>query len=462
MAEISQPPDLKRILEENQPAVLAEIERHGAVDAKGRYLHWHDLRRRLPASHDKEVVWAAIKLARRNLLKPLSLSTAGGQPFQFCVTDMAESVLHQIDRLCAPALQGAEAGLSSPGEREQYLVETLMMEEAISSAQLEGAATTRKVAREMLVRERRPRNEDERMIFNSYQLMREARRARDEPLSLDLIFRFHELATASTDRVGVIPGEPRQGDDVVVVDRDGDVVHQPPDAERIPARLDALCGFANYNHDGRDGRTFIHPAAKAVILHFMLGYEHPFVDGNGRTARALFYWYMLKAGYWTFEYISISSLLKTAPIQYGQAYLFTETDDADLTYFIAYQLGVVRRAIDDFLEYVKVKHKEYLELLAWLADMGLGSQLNYRQGSLLRQALKKPGSSFTAKQLKNLFDVSENTARADLRRLEKLQVLAPYRVGKTVEYVARADAAERLRAGFNGANRRRATKVRRR
>ncbi|ASI36912.1 hypothetical protein A0126_15480 [Exiguobacterium sp. N4-1P] len=111
---------------------------------------------------------------------------------------------------------------------------------------------------------------------------------------------------------------------------------------------------------------------------------------------------------------------------------------------------------------MKVKHKEYLELLAWLADMGLGSQLNYRQGSLLRQALKKPGSSFTAKQLKNLFDVSENTARADLRRLEKLQVLAPYRVGKTVEYVARADAAERLRAGFNGANRRRATKVRRR
>jgi Fic family protein len=429
---------------------MAALGQYRAVDAKGRYMHWHDLRRRLPVSCDKEVVWAAIKLARRGLLKPVELTAADGRPFQFCTTDMAESVLHAIDRLCAPALRDGDLNFSSQSEREQYLVETLMMEEAISSAQLEGAATTRKVAKDMLIHERRPQNEDERMIFNNYLLMKEAKRARDEPLTLALMFRFHQLATAGTDRPEVKPGEPRQSNDVVVVDRDSEVVHQPPDVEHIPARLKALCRFANQSHDGRDGRAFIHPAVKAVILHFMLGYEHPFVDGNGRTARALFYWSMLKTGYWPFEYVSISSLLKKAPIQYGEAYLFCETDDYDLTYFVGYQLSIIQRAIDDFLNFVRTKRQEYLELLAWLADMGIGDRLNYRQGALLRQALKRPGTSFTAKEIKNLFGVSENTARADLQRLERLQILAPSRRGKTIEYLARADAAERLRAYVKG------------
>ncbi len=455
MAKIQQPPDFSKIFKEKTSAVVAAMSHYGAVGAKGRYMHWHDLRRRLPAAEDKEVAWAAIKLARSGLLKSLPLKAEDGRSFQFCTTDAAESVLHRIDRLCAPALKEGGLELSNQSEREQYLVETLMMDEAISSAQLEGAATTRQIARDMLIRERRPRNEDERMIFNNYLLMKEAKRAGEEPLSLELIFRFHELAASGTLQDGVVPGEPRQTDDIVVVDRDGDVVHRPPAAEALLGRLKALCRFANATHDGRDGRAFIHPAVKAVILHFMVGYEHPFADGNGRTARAVFYWYMLKAGYWPFEYISISSLLKEAPIQYGEAYLFSETDGLDLTYFIVYQLAVIQRAIDTFLEYVETKRREYLELIAWLTEIGIGDRLNYRQGQLLRQALKNPGTSFTAKEVKNLFDVSENTARSDLQRLEKMQILAPYKVGKTMEFLARADAAERLKAELGRSRRRR-------
>lgn len=431
------------------------MDQCGTVDAKGRYLHWHDLRRRLPASVDKEAAWVAIKMARQSLLKPVSLSAADGRPFQFCTPDAMAGTLHAIDRLCAPSLREGGFDLSSHGQREQYLVETLMMEEAISSAQLEGAATTRQVARDMLIRERSPRTEDERMVFNNYLLMKEAKRARDEPLDLALMFRFHELATHGTVQAGVVPGEPRQNDDVVVVDRDGDVAHQPPPAYQLPARLKAVCRFATEQHDGREGRAFIHPAVKAIILHFMVGYEHPFVDGNGRTARALFYWYMLKTGYWPFEYISISALLKDAPIQYGEAYLFTETDDNDLTYFVVYQLRVIQRAMDAFLEYVRTRRREYLELMDWLADMGIGRRLNHRQGMLLRQALKNPGVGYTAKEVKNLFDVSENTARADLRVLEELEVLVPHKVGKTVEFLARADAAERLKRGLKASRRRR-------
>ena len=59
--------------------------------------------------------------------------------------------------------------------------------------------------------------------------------------------------------------------------------------------------------------VFIHPVMRAITLHFWLAYDHPFCDGNGRTARALFYWSMLKQGYWLFEFISISSVINQAP-----------------------------------------------------------------------------------------------------------------------------------------------------
>ena len=87
-----------------------------------------------------------------------------------------------------------------------------------------------------------------------------------------------------------------------------------------------------------------HHHIRAIILHFWLAYGHPFVDGNGRTARALFYWAMLHEGYWLFEFISISNILRKAPAQYGLSFLYSETDDNDLTYFIVAQTKVIRRA----------------------------------------------------------------------------------------------------------------------
>ena len=60
---------------------------------------------------------------------------------------------------------------------------------------------------------------------------------------------------------------------------------------------------------------FIHPMIRSIILHFWLAYDHPFVDGNGRTARALFYWSMLRHGYWLFEFISISQIILKGPDQ---------------------------------------------------------------------------------------------------------------------------------------------------
>src|SRR5207302_11428896 len=127
-------------------------------------------------------------------------------------------------------------------------------------------------------------------------------------------------------------------DRVAVFDNRGALLHQPPPAEQLPKRLVTMCRFANSE---LGGAGFVHPVIRAILLHFWLGYDHPFEDGNGRTARALFYWYMRTHGYWLVEYLSISRILQNAPAKYTRAFLLTETDERDATYFIVYQLEVL-------------------------------------------------------------------------------------------------------------------------
>lgn len=443
MARSIKPLEFSQILNEHGSEVFSLVSRYGVVDAKGRYLHWHQFKRRISSGENAEAAWGAVKLARSGVLRDLVLLSERGQPFKFFIPDSCYRALHEIERLSAKLSQVHTE--TTPAESRRYLVDSLMMEEAISSAQLEGAATTRQVAKDMLTSERPPRTDDEKMVLNNYRLMRSAKYEKDTALTLELICDFHRTATTDINESHVSPGQIRVRDDIYVGDADGGIAHKPPLAATLPERLQLLCDFANENHDGVDGRVFIHPVVKAIILHFMLAYEHPFVDGNGRTARCLFYWFMLKSGYWTFEYISISSLLKNSPTKYGEAFLYTETDDMDLTYFIVHQLGIIERAISEFLVYVAERKKEFYELMEWLLETGIHKKLNYRQGHLLRKALRNPGRVFTARELTHDYDVSDGTARADLELLVKLKVLGKTRDGKTHLYIARSDAADAIK-----------------
>ena len=124
-------------------------------------------------------------------------------------------------------------------------------------------------------------------------------------------------------------------EEIHVADIDGrTVLHIPPKAGDVPELMASMCDFANTN--GED--AFVNPVVKGIILHFWLAYVHPFMDGNGRTARALLYWYALKHRYWLFEYLSISTAILNARAQYYRSFLYSEIDDNDVTYFIYYKL----------------------------------------------------------------------------------------------------------------------------
>ena len=320
------------------------------LDDQGRYLPFDELRYRWAPGLDSNLCWALVKKARTaqySSLLPLGEPVRWGN---FMLTPLAHKAVSAVDRQTTTA--ALEFMTSQIGEHAHfsYLLNDLIEDEAISSSQLEGAATTTRVAKDMLKRKRRPRTPDERMVIGNFKMMNFAWEKRYEPLSVALILDMHRVGVEGIDDAQYSPGEFRGNDDVVVQDGEGNTVHTPPPAAGVMSRLQLLAKWINQSHNDPEHVEYLHPLIKGIALHFALGYEHPFRDGNGRVARALFYWYMFKSDFSAFRYIAISILLRNAPVKYGRSYLNTEADDLDLTYFIDFQCSVILRAVSGFTQ----------------------------------------------------------------------------------------------------------------
>jgi Fic family protein len=409
-----------------------------------RYLHWDEMRHRTPPEgYSRKEWWIAKKLARQASSRDLPFKSKEGEPIYYCAPDAAQSLLHRIDRDASGRIE-IPSDSANVQTQERYLIRSLI-EEAITSSQLEGAATTYRVAKQMLQEGREPKDRNEQMIYNNYNAMQFIKTAQEERLTPDLILELQRILTEDTlDDVSIAGRWRRKHEDISVVDvRDGTVLHVPPDASQIPARIRALCAFANKPDRG----SFIHPVIRAIMIHFILGYDHPFVDGNGRTARALFYWSMANQGYWMIQSASISTILRKAPSQYARAYLHSETDGNDATYFIIYHLKVIRRAIDSLHDYIARKAKEVRDTDRLLkGSPKLRDLLNHRQVNLLSHAMKHPYSVYRVESHRSTHGVTYETARTDLLELNEQGLLERSRSGRAYIFAVPEDLNDRLGA----------------
>lgn len=409
-------------------------------DPGGRYLHWDDLRHRQPPPGlTPRQWWLGVKLARTQAARTVPLfSDTAGEPFTYVPTDKISRHLHELDQKTSGRIRMSEE-VTNPNTRDRYIINSLI-EEAVTSSQLEGASTTTDVAKDMIRSGRRPGDRSEQMILNNYQAMKLVREF-DRNLTPEMVFQLHRVVTDNTldspSRAGCFRED---GDQIVVGDEFGETLHLPPPADELPDRLSALCSFAN---GGETADVFIHPVIRAIILHFWIGFDHPFVDGNGRTARALFYWSMLNQGYWLTEFLSISRILRNAPAQYGRSFLLTETDGNDLTYFIDYHLHVIARAVDELEKYLDRKAAQIREVEALLKE---SADLNYRQLALLSHGLRHPGHNYTIDSHRESHRVVYQTARTDLLDLAERDLLPKRKVGRSYVFSAPHDLGDRLRA----------------
>ena len=436
---VAHAPSIPELMKKLGPGgVMTAIEAPPDPRAQASYLHWDKLRHLDPPEGlTPELWWLKIKLSRSDEWRPLPLRDRNGLALGYTLPDRALRSLHRIDQ------RGTAGGGGATPEREasrRFVVNSLM-EEAIRSSQLEGATTSRADAKELLRSERAPRDRGEQMIANNYRALQQMREIGPTLTAAKVLDLHRTLTTDAIDDPTAagrlqVPGEER----VRVYDRDGGrVLYLPPPAEQLPERLELMCEFASAPDDGE---PFIHPILRAILLHFWLAYDHPFLDGNGRTARILFFWAMRERGYWFAEYLPISRLLREHPADYGRAFLHTETDWGDTTYFALQQLAVLEQAIEDFDRYAARKAAEQRDVKQLLHDV---EGINGRQLVLLTHALKHPDHTYTFGGHARSNKVTHETARADLGGLAERGLLSRGRRGRTFVFEPAPDLPRLLK-----------------
>ncbi|MCL9768858.1 Fic family protein [Flavobacterium sp. HXWNR69] len=425
---IEMPPEFKK--EDDVIPLMVKLQNEGVIkDIQDNYLYWDKIKYKAKSCSAEEL-WNAVKFFR--YLRSSGISF-GKYRFGYVITDYMQRTLHQFDLNIGGTL-GSNVGIAET-DKTKFMISSIM-EEAISSSQMEGASTTRKKAKEMIQQEKKPKNKSEQMIMNNYITMKHIVQHKDEEISPEKILYLHKLITNGTLEDVEDEGMFRDNDEVHVVNHvNSEVVHTPPPHEELEGLIKGLCDFFN-----NDNQNFIHPIIKGSIIHFMIGWIHPFSDGNGRTARALFYWYMLKRGYWLTEYLSISRIIKDTKAQYEKAYLYTEADGNDLSYFITYHIKTMEKAYAALKEYISRKQREVVQAARFMRISGV----NERMAQILKILNDDSDRVLNIKEMETRFNVSNFTARTDLKALVDLGFLEIIHVNKKKQNFIKSNNFDRV------------------
>jgi len=394
-----------------------------------KYHYWDKIKhKRIHNSKlSKEELWALVKFLRSSQSINTVIRSENNNFFTWLKYPDYEQQVHELDLNTGGHLFAAKSS-SSKNEKYKFISKGIM-EEAIASSQLEGANTTRNLAKKFLKEGRKPKNKSEQMVLNTYNTMVEIEEEYTKSkMSIDLLFELHSKITNETIPQNEQGNFRKDSDNIVVSDQsNGLIYHIPPKVEFVKQEIYRLIQFANDELQ----TEFIHPIPKAIFLHFWIGYLHPFTDGNGRLARALFYWYLLKHGYWAISYLPISKRIRMSSAQYKKAYIYSEQDGLDLTYFIHYNLDKMLLAKNDFIEYINSKSQGN-------AKLNNNATINYgfndRQIELLQYFLQHPDQKTTSTIHCNTHQISRATSISDLQSLVHLGFLKEYKQGKRSVY----------------------------
>ena len=405
--------------------------------ANDNYEYWDTIKyKNRPDNCSAEELWKRVKISR------IMMAAQSWDKYKvsFGFTNKMQRLCHEFD------MNFGQGWIYQPDitedSKKQYLKSSLM-EEAIYSSMIEGAATTRKVAKEMLRLKKQPKDRSQQMIVNNYNTIQFISSHKATPLSVELLLQIHRLITEKTLKNEEDAGRFRtEEDDIVVFDvMAGETVHTPPAADKLPQFAIDLCEYFNDSN----AVPYVHPIIRGIIIHFMMGYFHPFVDGNGRTARALFYWYMLKEGYWMTEYLSISRVIAKSKKAYEKAYLYTEVDEMDLGYFIHYNMKVLEQAYRELKEYIQRKQAEKKAAHQY---MHLG-YINERQAQVIQRFVDDPNEVITVKELQERFSISPTTAKQDIVNLMERGLLKEISFNKVKKGYIKGESFDEVLATIN-------------
>ncbi len=173
-------------------------------------------------------------------------------------------------------------------------------------------------------------------------------------ISSELLKEYHfSVGNGIKKNFDAIPGKFRENNVVVAS-------YRPPDYKYIDKIIELMCEWLRKDFHFENGQSFKMSTLEAIIVHIYIAWIHPFGDGNGRTARLLETYILLRGGVpFIVSYILSNHYNETRTEYYRQLSFAAKKND--LTEFIDYAITGFR----DGLSIVMEEYKNNLFEVTW-------------------------------------------------------------------------------------------------
>lgn len=388
---------------------------------KEEYYSKEEVKYRISKSDSLEEVWKYImKNRKENSTETNFKNQQGNNFFYYHLESLIKEIVELETRSKLDFIESATKQIKSKVMLD-YLIE-----EALNSSAIEGAFSTKKETEELIKSRRTPTNKNEKMIFNNYKALEFINSRSEKEITEEVVIELFKIITNGT-LEEEDQSDTYRSSSVQVVDSKYSVIYRAPGHEKVKGLMEELIKYINSD---TSENVFI----KASIIHFYFVYIHPFSDGNGRTARALTYMYLINSGYEFFKFFSISLVIHEQRTGYYKAIKKCEEEESDLTYFIKFNIKMMLDAIDETIErygkeYLKLEIEKYMKK----------NQISFPEklDTELKKYLRRKDKHLTVKKYMRTTNLSEATAKKHLNSLVKTGVFKKEKLDKEYIYMVK-------------------------
>jgi len=177
----------------------------------------------------------------------------------------------------------------------------------------------------------------ERAVFNYLATLRNIQKNPPDKLSNEFICEMHKIVADEASHGGE-PGKYRTIQNYIV-NWLGQVVYMPPKPQDVPELMNNFIKFINTK-----SQEYL-PVISSGIIHYKFVAIHPFVDGNGRTARILGTWELLHRKFDTDHIFAIDDVIYEHRSSYYKALQTVSQENGDLTHWLEFYLETVAESL---------------------------------------------------------------------------------------------------------------------
>jgi len=265
---------------------------------------------------------------------------------------------------------------------------------------------------------------DKQEVLNYLHTLENIRQlVKEETISESDILNTHRLVTKDTLENSADCGQYRNRYVVVANRVTGEVIFEPPKNGEVPGLVKNLVDWINSPQANE-----LDPAIEAGIVHYEFVRIHPFIDGNGRTARVLATWILYQRGFDAKQFFSLDDYYDSDRPAYYGALRKINPKTLDLTGWLEYFSEGVKISIEAVKERVIRLSSERLRT----AKKGQIA-LTERQMRIVEFIVQN--NRITNKDVRAMFKISDRASLKEIRKLVDLTVIKPEGKGRSLVYI---------------------------